>query len=48
VGDDPSRPPVPGGDKRNLVARAAGFAGFSLLAAWAGLAPAVGSGASTP
>jgi colanic acid biosynthesis glycosyl transferase WcaI len=30
--------PFPGGDKRNLRRRAAGFAGFSLLAGWAGLA----------
>jgi len=28
--------PFPGSDKRNLPRRAAGFAGFSLLAAWAG------------
>ena len=28
--------PFPGDDKGNLVRRAAGFAGFSLLAAWAG------------
>jgi colanic acid biosynthesis glycosyl transferase WcaI len=30
--------PFPGGDKGNLTRRAAGFAGFSLLAAWAGVA----------
>jgi colanic acid biosynthesis glycosyl transferase WcaI len=30
--------PFPGGDKRDLARRAAGFAGFSLLAGWAGLA----------
>lgn len=30
--------PFPGGDKRDLVRRAAGFAGFSVLAGWAGLA----------
>ena len=29
--------PFPGADKRNLPRRAAGFAGFSVLAAWAGL-----------
>ena len=29
--------PFPGGDKRNLLRRAAGFAGFSALAGWAGL-----------
>jgi colanic acid biosynthesis glycosyl transferase WcaI len=29
--------PFPGSDKRNLVRRAVGFAGFSLLAGWAGL-----------
>jgi colanic acid biosynthesis glycosyl transferase WcaI len=30
--------PFPGDDRGNLARRAAGFAGFSLLAAWAGLA----------
>jgi colanic acid biosynthesis glycosyl transferase WcaI len=30
--------PFPGEDRSNLVRRAAGFAGFSLLAAWAGIA----------
>ncbi len=30
--------PFPGGDKRDLVRRTLGFAGFSALAAWAGLA----------
>ncbi len=30
--------PFPGDDKGNLVRRAAGFAGFSVLAAWAGVA----------
>ena len=30
--------PFPGGDKRDLPRRAAGFAGFSLLAGWAGVA----------
>ena len=29
--------PFPGGDRRNLLRRAAGFAGFSILAGWAGL-----------
>ena len=29
--------PFPGDDRGNLVRRAAGFAGFSILAAWAGL-----------
>ena len=29
--------PFPGGDRRNLPRRAAGFAGFSVLAGWAGL-----------
>jgi colanic acid biosynthesis glycosyl transferase WcaI len=29
--------PFPGSDKRNLVRRAVGFAGFTLLAGWAGL-----------
>lgn len=29
--------PFPGGDKRDLKRRAAGFAGFSMLSAWAGL-----------
>jgi colanic acid biosynthesis glycosyl transferase WcaI len=30
--------PFPGGDKGNLLRRAAGFAGFSVLAAWSGVA----------
>jgi colanic acid biosynthesis glycosyl transferase WcaI len=30
--------PFPGSDRRNLARRAAGFAGFSVLAGWAGLA----------
>lgn len=30
--------PFPGGDRRDLVRRTLGFAGFSLLAGWAGLA----------
>jgi colanic acid biosynthesis glycosyl transferase WcaI len=32
--------PFPGSDRRNLARRAAGFAGFSVLAGWAGLAAA--------